>query len=146
MAKNFISEQFSAVCRDLTNLSLSYQTTTATVRKVAAVPSYRKRNENEPVNKIVVTEQTGREALEIGSAMLQRSSHQPADYSQKSAVEDAPWGTLVLPRRLGVLTKLRRRLNASTRPKLVSRSSLSRRTPTGQERFSKHFERTAPVS
>ncbi len=40
--------------------------------------------ENEPVNKIVVTEQTGREALEL-AAHSYRDLHINPDYSQKSA-------------------------------------------------------------
>ncbi|MFQ8401010.1 DNA replication terminus site-binding protein, partial [Enterobacter cloacae complex sp. 2024EL-00786] len=55
MAKNFISEQFSAMCRDLTNLSSLIKRLPPRYAKVAAIPPTRKGMENEPVNKIVVT-------------------------------------------------------------------------------------------
>lgn len=67
MAKNFISEQFSAMCRDLTNLSSLIKRLPPRYAKVAAIPPTGKGMENEPVNKIVVTEQTGREALELAA-------------------------------------------------------------------------------
>ncbi|WP_280634132.1 DNA replication terminus site-binding protein [Aeromonas taiwanensis] len=84
MAKNFISEQFSAMCRDLTNLSSLIKRLPPRYAKVAAIPPTGKGMENEPVNKIVVTEQTGREALEL-AAHSYRDLHINPDYSQKSA-------------------------------------------------------------
>lgn len=75
---------------------LSYQTTTATVRKVAAIPPTGKGMENEPVNKIVVTEQTGREALEL-AAHSYRDLHINPDYSQKSARRTVGYSGSPLP-------------------------------------------------
>ncbi len=85
MANNFISEQFSAMCRDLTSLSsLLIKRLPPRYAKVAAIPPTRKGMENEAINRIVVTEQTGREALEL-AAHSYRDLHINPDYSQKSA-------------------------------------------------------------
>lgn len=84
MAKNFISEQFSAMCRDLTNLSSIIKRLPPRYAKVAAIPPTRKGMENERINNIVVTEQIGREALEL-AAHSYKDLHINPDYSQKSA-------------------------------------------------------------
>lgn len=96
MAKNFISEQFSAMCRDLTNLSSLIKRLPPRYAKVAAIPPTGKGMENEPVNKIVVTEQTGREALELAAhSYRDRSSHQPRLFAEVCQAHRG--GTLVLP-------------------------------------------------
>ena len=79
MANNFISEQFSAMCRDLTSLSSLIKRLPPRYAKVAAIPPTRKGMENEAINRIVVSEQTGCEANELAEQSY-RDLHLNPDY------------------------------------------------------------------
>ncbi|QOR53600.1 DNA replication terminus site-binding protein (plasmid) [Enterobacter hormaechei subsp. xiangfangensis] len=133
MAKNFISEQFSAMCRDLTNLSSLIKRLPPRYAKVAAIPPTRKGMENEPVNKIVVTEQTGREALEL-AAHSYRDLHINPDYSQKSARRTV--GVLWFsPSRIGVADEIAATVERINAAKAGIEEFIISTYPTGQERF-----------
>lgn len=133
MAKNFISEQFSAMCRDLTNLSSLIKRLPPRYAKVAAIPPTRKGMENEPVNKIVVTEQTGREALEL-AAHSYRDLHINPDYSQKSARRTV--GVLWFsPSRIGVADEIAATVERINATKAGIEEFIISTYPTRQERF-----------
>lgn len=133
MAKNFISEQFSAMCRDLTNLSSLIKRLPPRYAKVAAIPPTGKGMENEPVNKIVVTEQTGREALEL-AAHSYRDLHINPDYSQKSARRTV--GVLWFsPSRIGVADEIAATVERINAAKAGIEEFIISTYPTRQERF-----------
>ncbi|MDE9552693.1 DNA replication terminus site-binding protein [Xenorhabdus bovienii] len=104
MTKNFISEQYSALCRDLKQLTSLIKRLPPQDARVAVIPPTSKGMEDEPVKKIVATEQTGAEALALAAACYQ-DIHINPDYSQKSARRTV--GVLWLsPSRIGVAEEI----------------------------------------
>ncbi|WP_340613363.1 DNA replication terminus site-binding protein [Xenorhabdus thailandensis] len=83
MANTFISEQYSAICRDLKQLTSLIKRLPPRNVRVTAIPPTLKGMENAPVRKIIVTEKTGSEALAIAAACYQ-DLHINLNYSQKS--------------------------------------------------------------
>lgn len=84
MTKNYISEQYSALCRDLTLLTNLLKQLPTRYARVAPIAPTSKGMENEPISKIVVSEQTGQDAVKLASSCYQ-DLHINADFSQKSA-------------------------------------------------------------
>lgn len=84
MQTNFISEQYTAITRDLDRLAKLIQRLPHRDARVAAITPTAKGSESEPTTSIVVLEQTGSDALAL-AADCYRDLHIIPQLSQKSA-------------------------------------------------------------
>ncbi|MFC6674022.1 DNA replication terminus site-binding protein [Marinobacterium aestuariivivens] len=81
---DFIAEQYSAIDRDLTSLTALLRRLSHRAALVAPLPNTPRGMEHEPVQRIVVTEHSGTEAIELAAACYQDLHNNPR-YSQKTA-------------------------------------------------------------
>lgn len=84
MQTHFISEQYTAITRDLDRLTTLIRRLPHRDARVAAITPTAKGSESEPTTSIVVLEQTGSDALEL-AADCYRDLHILPQLSQKSA-------------------------------------------------------------
>ena len=84
MQTNFISEQYTAITRDLDRLAKLIQRLPHRDARVAAITPTAKGSESEPITSIVVLEQTGSDALTLAADCYQ-DLHIIPQLSQKSA-------------------------------------------------------------
>lgn len=84
MSDNYIYQQYSSLSQGLNHLSSIITHIPPRYARVAVIPPTPKGLENKPVTKIVLTEQTSHEAIEL-AARCYRDLHINSDYSQKSA-------------------------------------------------------------
>ncbi|PHM51794.1 DNA replication terminus site-binding protein [Xenorhabdus hominickii] len=133
MAKNVISEQYSVMCRDLTQLSSLIKRLSPRYARVAAITPTSKGMESEPVRKIVVSEQTGREALALAATCYQ-DLHINPDFSQKFARRTV--GTLWFsPARSGAADDIQAVVDRINAAKAGIEEFIIATYPTRQERF-----------
>jgi DNA replication terminus site-binding protein len=81
---NVISEQWSAMDRDIRSLSSLVKSLQANVAVAAALPNTAKGRENDPIEHITIEERTGKEAQRLAATCYQ-DLHIDSHFSQKSA-------------------------------------------------------------